>query len=448
MRGTRLEARPASWSPTDYARQQVVPFGVSGGGGHSRVVVEPIAARRPLTARITRSAYAALIAASAAIVVFRELTGRSGATDAAGPIPHVADLVWALPAIATGAAVWAVLVVASASRTGIATLERFGVPGLGPNARARANGMSWSALGVLAVHFTGEAFDVVPGGHQSVAIVLGILLGLGTSRLHRHAIEHEAYRTFNLLAMLLAAGCLASMSLTPTGAWWTHNFSTLGTSDDIAAACFNIAILVAGAGIAAMSPALTRAVAEPRFGVRRGGLTAMRVLIAIIGMSLMGVGLVPIDGATDLHNLAASGAALAFAVLCLGVQLWARRMPRALVAASYTAIVMEVAAAIAYDGIGLFNLTVFEVIAFTLVFAWLIALVAVTHAHHTVPDAAAGRHAAPPVAERARRAARVGPRRIPSRSPRRSRRLATFHEVRRPVPGGGADEPPEALAAV
>ena len=33
---------------------------------------------------------------------------------------------------------------------------------------------------------------------------------------------------------------------------------------------------------------------------------------------------------------------------------------------------------IAYDVVGLFNLTVFEIVAFTLVFAWLIALVATT----------------------------------------------------------------------
>ena len=242
---------------------------------------------------------------------------------------HTVDLVWALPAILAGAAVGAALVVASASRAGIATLARLGLPGLGRDARARANGLTWGAIAVLGVHFTGEAFDVFPGGHSLAAIVLGAGLGIGTFRLHRHAIEHEAYRTFNLIAMLLAVGSLASMSITPTGEWWTHNFSTLGTSDDIAAACFNIAIVVSGAGMAAMSAGLTRAVAEPRYGLRRGGLVAMRVLIVLIGVSLMGVGLVPIDGATDLHNAAAFAAAASFAVLCLGIQLWARRLPRA-----------------------------------------------------------------------------------------------------------------------
>ena len=120
----------------------------------------------------------------------------------------------------------------------------------------------------------------------------------------------------------------------------------------------------------------------------------MRVLIVTIGVSLMGVGLVPIDGATDLHNAAAMTAAVAFAVLCLGVQVWARRMPRALVVASYTSIAIEVIALVAYDGMGVFNLTVFEIVAFTLVFVWLIALVAITHTHIEATDAASRRHLA------------------------------------------------------
>ena len=130
---------------------------------------------------------------------------------------HADDLVWALPAIALGAAVGAALVVASASRAGVAVLERIGLPGLGSDARARANALTWGAIAVLAVKFTGEAFDPFPGGHPVAAVVIGSALALGTFRLHRHSIEHEAYRTFNLIAMLLAAGSLASMSITPTG---------------------------------------------------------------------------------------------------------------------------------------------------------------------------------------------------------------------------------------
>lgn len=413
-----------------------------------------------------RRGYALLIGAAVAIVSFHEFTARftrgDDHTHAQGSTLRAEDLVWALPAIALGAAVGAMLLVASASRAGLSMFERFGLPGLGGRARARGNGLAWGAIGVLGVHFTGEAFDVFPGGHEVAAISIGTVLGFGMFRLHRHAIEHEAYRTFNLVAMLLAAGSLASMSITPTGEWWTRNFSTLGTSDDIAAACFNIAVVVSGAGMAGMSGALTRALTEERFRARRGGVTTMRVLIVAIGISLMGVGLVPIDGATDLHNAAASAAAAAFAVLCMGVQLWVRRPPRSLVTASYAAIAVEVMAMIGYDGIGVFNLTVFEIIAFTLVFAWLIALVAMTHTNTETTDAASRRHLARPrptpnvvaVGDSAGRRMRVvahggPPGRLATRASRPSHRSGALRDVQRALRRGsdGADEPPDAMLA-
>lgn len=411
-----------------------------------------------------RGGYALLISVAVAIVFVHELTSRfaprNDGTHSHGSAPGADDLLLVLLAIAFGALVGAMLVVASASHVGLSMLERLGLPRLGGDVRAAANGLAWGSIGVLAVHFTGDAFDMFPGGHSVAAVALGTLLAVGTFRLHRHSIEHEAYRTFNLIAMLLAAGSLASMSITPTGEWWTRNFSTLGTSDDVAAACFNIAIVVSGVGMAGMSRALTRAVTEPRFGARRGGVAAMRLLIVAIGVGLMGVGLVPIDGATDLHNAAASVAAAAFALLCLGVQAWARRLPRSLVIASYASIAIEVIAMIGYDGIGVFNLTVFEVVAFTLVFAWLIALVALTHTSSETADVAARLHVvrtrhvqhpdiSPAVGGRRRAVAVSGPPgRLATHTSATSHRPAALRDVQRALRrSDGADEPPDAMLA-
>ena len=472
MRGARAGSFPASSNRGDRRQRREVRPGSAGREGHGRPFSGPassVGLRRPGSQRfdplrgaaVMRRAYAALIALAVAIIAFHEfsssfVSASVGDGVAAGLAPI--GFMWALPSLAAGAVVGAALVVASASRGGMTALRRLGLPGLGPDARARANGMTWGAIALLGVHFTREAFEVFPGGNVVAAVALGSSLGYGTFRLHRHAIDHEAYRTFNLVAMLLAAGSLASMSLTPTGEWWTHNFSTLGTSDDFAAACFNIAIVVSGAGMAAMSAGLTRAVSDPRYGVRRGGLSAMRVLIVLIGMSLMGVGLVPIDGATDLHNLAACGAAASFAVLCLGVQVWARRLPRSMVIASYASIAIEVVAMVAYDGMGVFNLTVFEIVAFTLVFAWLIALVAITHA---APDpvseqqqrhvrrirATASVHARAAAADRPRTHVtqdHTSPR-TRGRTPRAPARAAASHDVHRALRRHAkrADEPPD-----
>ncbi len=334
-----------------------------------------------------RRVLALMIAIAFAIVTFQLLEHRPG-----GLPLHTAAMFWALPAVAGGAGIGAAILGASASPSTLAVLNRHGFRVVVARYRAGTNGLSWAAIGLLAVHFTAEAFRPLPGGPILAGAVLASVLGIATGRLHASAADHEAYRTFNLVAMLLAAGALASMSLTPTGPWWSVNFSTLGTSDDLAAACFNIAIIVAGLAMAALGPAMSRALRVPRFGLRRGGLATIRALIVLIGVSLAGVGLVPIDGATVLHNVFACTAAAGFAALAVGIRGFARWMPLRLVVFSYCAVAVEVGAMIAYDGLDLFNLTVFEIVAFSLVFAWLIALVATTHGGEHGEAARARRH--------------------------------------------------------
>jgi hypothetical protein len=146
-------------------------------------------------------------------------------------------------------------------------------------------------------------------------------------------------------------------------------------------------------------------------------------------------------------------------VLCVGVQLWARRLPTSLIVASYASIAIEAIAMIGYDGIGVFNLTVFEVVAFTLVFAWLIALVALTHASPVASAADARWH----VARTRQRPHPIGIRDAAGRWERTTTRCtsARHHSSRasRPSPPhamrdvqralcrrtDGADEPPDGL---
>jgi hypothetical protein len=431
-------------------------------GGHGRPEVVLEQRFRSFVRRV----YALLIAIAVSIVLFRIIAPQRGMLRDGAPL--TADVLWLLPAAAGGAAVGAALVVASASRAGLEGMARLGLPGPGARVRALSNGLMWAAIALVGVHFTATAFDVLPGGHSLIGVLLGGSLGFGTYRLHRRAIEHDAYRTFNLVAMLLATGILASMSMTPTGEWWTLNFSTLGTSDDAAAACFNVAIIVSGAGMAGLARSLTRGLTEGRFGTRPGGVRTITALIIIIGVCLMGIGVVPIDGDTVLHNTFAAVAAGACGLLCMGVQVWARRMPRMLVWFSYAALGLEVVAMIGYDRLGFFSLTVFEIIAFTLVFAWLIALVATTamhphsHSGEARTDAPTHRHLVGSSFARRATTAATGPvsldpdRRAPrrlrgstgvmnARVRRRSRRTGPLSDEQRARWRGGAssDDPPD-----
>lgn len=257
-------------------------------------------------------------------------------------------------------------------------------PGIG----AIANAAVWATIAGLAVQASSAAFQEVPGGHATVGALAAGGLGAATGAVHRHAHGRPTYRSFNLVAMLLAAGCLASMSLTSTGAWWALNFSTLGTSGDFAAACFNAALVLSGGAMAAMSGRLSHGLAGDDYGARRGAVLAVRALVAVIGLALAGVGMVPINADTVLHNVFACTAGAAFAVLAAASPWWVKRMPRALVATSRIALGVELAAWVVHDRLGLVSLTVFEVVAFALVFVWLIALVVTTHP--PAPEAASG----------------------------------------------------------
>lgn len=295
--------------------------------------------------------------------------------DPAGHSPALAEgPAWLIPVVAVAVALLALLVAVTPIVGPV-----FGVLDAALRVRAGLNGLAWGVIVMLAVQFTGDAFNAIPGGHEVVGLVLGSAMAVVTSHTHRRSVANDTYRTFNLMAMLLASGSLASMSLTPTGHWWAHNFSTLGTSDDVAAMCFNGAVVLSGGGIALMSGALTRALTASRFAVRRQGLVGMRVLISLIGVSLMGVGLVPIDGATGLHDSFASTAGASFGALVVGARWFARRMPRTLVVVSDVFLVFLATAWVAYALLSLVNLTLFEIVAFTLVFVWLITLVVTTH---------------------------------------------------------------------
>lgn len=324
-----------------------------------------------------RRAFAVLIAFGLCVAVYRAFASHVGVESATGT-PSAADAVWALPAVFVAFTIVVALTLVSASHDGLARWQKLGLPVPSRTARALFNGAVWALVALLCVQATSSAFVPTPLGAAWSSVLFAAALGYGAYRLHVAAVDHDAYRSFNLVAMLLAAGSLASMSATGTGEWWTVNFSTLGTSDDFAAACFNLGIIVAGLGMAWLARGLTRSLTDPRFRARRGALALTRSMIVLLGLSLVGVGAVPIHTDTVLHNAFACGAAAIFALLVIGSRVLVPGLPARFRGISAAFLATEIVAMVMYDVVGVFNLTVFEIIAFTLVFAWLISLVVCT----------------------------------------------------------------------
>ncbi|MGR0320682.1 DUF998 domain-containing protein [Agromyces sp. ZXT2-3] len=336
----------------------------------------PVARHAALISAMVAIAAAVAVAAGSRLI---HLVPHTHSGPGHGPDQVAVDVLSLVVAVLVAVLLLTALTVASVPARRRAGRARCAVPWASPHVGAFANASVWATIAALAVGSAADAFDAFPGGHLAACVGLAGVLGGVTGVVHHRAQHQGVYRSFNVVAMLLAAGCLASMSLTDTGEWWARNFSTLGTSDDVAAVWFNAGLILSGGAMAAMAGRLARGLARAEYRARRGAVAVSRGLVGIIGFALAGVGLVPIDADETLHNVFASAAGLAFFGLAAGTPWLVRRMPRRLVATSAAAILIEVTAWAVYDVVGWASLTVFEVVAFALVFVWLIALVVTTH---------------------------------------------------------------------
>jgi hypothetical protein len=332
----------------------------------------------PILRHITLLATMLVIASAVAVAVVQQLLRLSGQDIAS--VDGAVAAACLIVAVLVAAVLLAALVMSAAEYRVPDADEAIGrTPRLTQGHRAAANAAAWAVIATLGVSAAADAFTPLPGGAVAAAALIAGSLGAVTGAVHRRAHGQAAYRSFNMVAMLLAAGCLASMSMTTTGAWWVLNFSTLGTSDDLAAVFFNLALILSGLAMAAMSGRLASGIERREHDARRRAVPTVRALIAVIGLSLAGVGLVPIDSDELLHNVFACAAGAAFALLASLTPVLVRRMPRSLVLTSRASLALEVSAFVIYDRLGLVSLTVFEIVAFALVFVWLITLVVTTH---------------------------------------------------------------------
>jgi hypothetical membrane protein len=172
------------------------------------------------------------------------------------------------------------------------------------------------------------------------------------------------------LVVFLAVGTLASMLSATDPLWWQKNLSTLGVSDDISALAFNLTLIIAGvivttiahfatAGIPAGTPKEVRG-----RNVVRGGLVLIGVLLACVGIF-------PVDRFLAIHNLSATGMVIVYVVLVIGLRRFIPAMPRVFVLLGYVFVGVIVVLAVLF-ATGYYNLTAVELVAFLLVFSWLV----------------------------------------------------------------------------
>ncbi len=177
-----------------------------------------------------------------------------------------------------------------------------------------------------------------------------------------------------LLIVFMASATLASMATAQDPQWWEYHFSQLGTADDFSSSLFNLALIIGGAFVTTFALYVDRDLTTlVRQGVleRASAPRVVSVVFIVMGVLLAGVGLVPVNVSTPIHNFCAVGMSISFLVLLIGAPWILRGMPRRFFVFCWGGIVLLLASAVLFEPLGYYNLTAFELAAFSIIFGWI-----------------------------------------------------------------------------
>ena len=210
----------------------------------------------------------------------------------------------------------------------------------------------------------------------AAAILVGTTGAVSTYAAYLSAVTMNAYRLAALLAAFLVTGVLTSMLTAEDPQWWQENLSALGMSSDVSGVAFNVTLIVAGVVVTTLAGYSTRTLestagtASARRRVRQleGG-------VILIGVLLACVGLFPVDEQFWLHTAAASGMVVVFGTLIVRMRTLVPSIPATFNVLGLVFLAVIAFAVVMYFPFGYYNLTAVELIAASLVFAWLIVLI-------------------------------------------------------------------------
>lgn len=195
-----------------------------------------------------------------------------------------------------------------------------------------------------------------------------------------------------ILAVFLVIGALTAMVEATDPHWWRDNLSALGMASNASAPAFNGTLIVAGVMVTTIARYATAALPIQESRDRRGR-DIVRVGLIVMGLLLAAVGVFPVDAFFVLHNTVATGMAVVFAVIAVGLPWFLRRISRVFVALGWV-YVLVIAMLAVFFATGYYNLTAVELIAGVLIFSWIIVFLRTASVDHGPWDAEREEHRA------------------------------------------------------
>jgi hypothetical membrane protein len=204
------------------------------------------------------------------------------------------------------------------------------------------------------------------------ALLTGAAAGLTAWAVFLSAVRVSATRLPVLLAVLLVTGGFASMLRASDPRWWRWDLSVLGITKELSALSFTVTLVVAGALVTIIARHSTGAARHPEADDARARAFVRTGLIAV-GILLVLVGVLPVDKFWLLHTSAATGMAVVFGAMVIGLPWIAPSAPRGFIVRGYVFAVVIAVSSVLF-AIGYYTLTAVEIVAAVLIVSWIMTL--------------------------------------------------------------------------
>ncbi|WP_243230788.1 DUF998 domain-containing protein [Microbacterium sp. CIAB417] len=226
--------------------------------------------------------------------------------------------------------------------------------------------LGWEGIAVLlSQSFTGAPVFAFPG-----AILVAVAFALTAYICYLSAATLTPLSLSLVLAVFLVVGAFASMLTATDPLWWQDNLSALGMASNASAWIFNGTLIIAGIIVTTIARYATAGLPVDTEKARRGR-RFVRIGLVLIGLFLACVGIFPVDAFFLLHNTVATGMAVAFAALVIGLPWLLPTISRVFVVLGYVYVGVIVLLGV-FFATGYYNLTAVELIAAVLIFSWII----------------------------------------------------------------------------
>ncbi|WP_125099828.1 hypothetical protein [Leucobacter chromiireducens] len=225
-------------------------------------------------------------------------------------------------------------------------------------------------IAVLMRGFTGLEVDAF------TSVMITVLLGAAAAYAGTlSGGELTTSRLSTLFAVFMTGGVLVAMLSTSDAEWWRLHFSELGVGDSLSSTVFNATLIVGGMLMASLGSLIASSLsvwASAAPPSRTRNVRLVQLAFVGVGIGLAGVGLVPVNVSLIAHNTFATGMAVVFGALLIGLRWILDGFSRTFLLFSDVTLIGIAFSALLFWPIGYYNLAAFELVAAGIIFAWLV----------------------------------------------------------------------------